>query len=520
MNELSKNSVEETKTYLQLDNLSSAQQEALLERVTTSNPHCSSCLTHSDLARFSWNGSVLGPLELDQGRAATLGVRSRYFNDLAPLHFNSATLGIPSVNAARAAWVIAKRLSQLIKQGDLALTEKIISAVSLRCFQELCAYYDIAPESSECLFSDNSSLALFQFISALNLPRESVMVSFFDTGKTLPAALEGKDPLGQSGNFKPMIDIWSYRSSPAQQVVDIGPYAVKLIHHFTSRHKTDAELTDELLIYVRDTAVSMVVIPTISSSGRVLPFRDMCSAIRSLRKAHAPIIILDDSQGIGRLGMEQYGTQNTLERCDGILLTGGKVLGALLGTGALILRRGLFPIVKKLSKTYNSFALPRYGLASTDTGRVTAFNLMSSEIALTPEIASLAIALQETPRDSTRCNTVDSLHENIVTTLRRYPQVQLLVDATPTVRFEKSIIAFYFSESSHLGLALKKALMTPDSGYSTWGEYPVSLAAIITADGREYVRLALDPAQALLDADYSRKLNEALRRIGAFLEAL
>lgn len=576
--------ITETADFIDIGELTENQElrESLLKIALNGAIHHSFAdsagITYQDLEQFQWNGGVLGVLNLKREDAVIKGERWLPYKQMEEFHFATSTFAVPRQNPARVAYIIAEELDQARKRGDIQRTQEIISRVSRKAFEKLCENYGVQLKDTEVLFDDNASTALYQYLGHLYGKRSECVLkagngilTFFDTGRVIPMTIMGNNPESQKFNFKPAIDIFNngqYAESVATLGDNLFPHLVS--HYNNGRYISDREIlkniTDKMGGITNEPLPRIFIIPTVTRLGRRLPFVEMSIAIREHAKTlndladmkhvprpyeHPPVIILDDCQGLGRIrdkryltgrdesGIQESEIQSVWDYADGIMLTGAKVLGALMGSGAMLMKKSHFE--KHMVPFEDSVVQARarkFAFYSMDASRVHEYNLRSTGVAQTPEIASLSVALEELPNLDHFNLRIDSrlkeLRKHILLGLKEIPHMHILEpEVAEDVQFISSIISFHITtnEGVDLGEQLKQNLSIPHSMRSGVGgaihpeydEKPIIIPSKVEEQQSALLRLSFDPHKvSTLDGykDYAHKLQYLLARMEREVQAL
>lgn len=524
---------DEAQRYLRLDSFTPQEQAKLLLEVT--NCH-GTMLTNSflgpELKQFRWHDGVLGEFEPNKAEAIRKTVRYVPYEQMNPLAFNSATLAPPLLEAGRAAWITATMLQHFVKQGSTRDVEGLVANVSRTAFEVLCRHYGVDTPATEAFFDDNATMALYQALGQMRVRADRVVgtaVTLFDTGRVMPKALEGKNPEFEKDNFHPAIDVWGNRERARTEHAHLHTWECDLINHYTDRYLSDDEIAQQALLIMDTKRPEVIVIPTVTRTGRRIAFIELCESLkaRSREIGYEPLIILDDAQGLGRMTPSRYCTRsdgrhvNLWSYADGVLLTGAKVTGALMGSGAILLNRDVF---QKQAVPFGtsplSYRARQYAFMSDDQARIADYNRSAPGVAQTPEIASLTAALGRLPKPDEVYTMMRALREFVVDVLKTVPGIKVLEpEGASKVKFEDSIVAFYLEGYPSDGDAqrFRSCLAEPrDLGKPQWDGLPITLPAVITADRRAYLRLALDPARAVDPTEsYFVKVNYVIKAIEA-----
>ncbi|MEZ4753373.1 MAG: hypothetical protein R3A13_03570 [Bdellovibrionota bacterium] len=499
-------------------------------------------LKHADLYVIQ-AVKVLGEFDSNKTQAVIKGVRHLEYLQMDYLAFNSATLTAPLTDAARAAYVVIGKILKDFLNDDLDTLESTIAAVSRKTFESLCEHYQLPVGHTEALYDDNATMALYQLMGLLDIQPGQWVTTFYDTGRVIPEALSGENPEFLPFNFKPAIDLWNNRRKVEGYTSDIGRFNVDLLEHYTDRYLTDKEILKNLVRSVRQNQPRLLLIPTVTRVGRRLPFIRMCRAVKqeASRLGIDPLVLLDDAQGLGRLDVSSRyllkGTQaecgSIWDYCDGIVITGAKVTGALMGTGAVMLsadaiQRRQIPFAdSKLA-----YRARQYGYMSPEVTRVREYNLSAKLgcIAHTPELASLTVALEHIPKPADVYETMSQVRHLVTRTLKNIPGLTVLEpDKELEGQFEDSIVSFYLTGYPEKGHCLKQILAERRIGgvFREYDPFPITLPAIITFKDRrgktvEMLRLSFDPKRLMgVDNQYLTKIIyvlEAIKQAVAKLE--
>jgi hypothetical protein len=519
----------EAASYLQLENFPANNQAEAVHHVTScrGNSYVGT-FSGNELHSFNWHGSILGEFTANREEGIRKGIRYVPYQEMLPLAFNSATLSPPSPTAARAAHAIASLLSYHSLQGDTAETERLVANISRTAFEELCSRYRVDTHASEAIFDDNATMALFQFLGMLKREPDRQALTFFDTGRVMPQALQGLNPEFLADNFHPAIDVWGNRERVRNRSVNLCAWKpCSLIEHYTDHYRSDSEILQETLQKLDDLRPEVIVIPTVTRAGRRLAFIELCEAIKakSNELGISPLVILDDAQGLGRMSADRYTTRkdgssaSLWNFADAVLLTGAKVTGALMGSGAIVFNKEAFKERQlPLGIGPLQYRARQYAFVSDDAERIREHNRSAPGVAQTPEIASLSAALRQLPQPKEVYTLMRSLRTFVVDKLKGIPGIRVL-EPGPEIRasFEDSIVAFHLRDYPNSAADFRRELAKPRNlGSARWDNFPITLPAIITAPEKDvqYLRLALDPARAVSrDGDYILKVDYVIRAI-------
>lgn len=511
---------EEAQKYLSLDSFSlDEKREALLKVTNCREAVVVNSFSGRELAQFNWHGAVLGEFTPNREEGIRKCIRYVPYEQMAPLAFNSATLSPPLPEAGRAAFVVAKVLVHLVENNNTRECEELVANVSRTAFETLCHRYGVDSGQSEVLFDDNATMALYQYLGMVKREEDKFAMTFFDTGRVMPQALMGLNPEFLPDNFHPAMDVWGNRERVREQSCNLSKWECDLVEHYTDSYLSDEEITSQTLLVIETTRPEVIVIPTVTRTGRRINFVELCEQVKTkaAELKYSPLIILDDAQGLGRMAPSRYKTKsdghvtNLWNYADGVLLTGAKVSGALMGSGAILFSKDAFQQRQlPFGASPLQYRARQYALMSDDLARVEEHNRAAPGIAQTPEIASLTMALGHLPKPNEVFNMMRQMREFVVDKLKAIPGIKVLEpEGNIHAKFEDSIVAFYLEDypSDRDVRHFRSLLANPrDLGKPRWDGLPITLPAIIAADRRHYLRLALDPARAV-DPDESYLLK-------------
>jgi hypothetical protein len=320
------------------------------------------------------------------------------------------------------------------------------------------------------------------------------------------------------------MDVWGNRNRVKDQNCDLARWECDLIEHYTDRYLSDEEILSQTTLLVETIRPEVIVIPTVTRTGRRVNFVEVCEEVRSKASelGYSPLVILDDAQGLGRMTPSRYFTRqdgsitNLWNYADAVLLTGAKVTGALMGSGAILYNKDAF---EKRQLPFGvsplQYRARQYALVSDDLERVHEHNQGAPGIAQTPEIASLTMALGHLPKPDEVYHLMRQMREFVVDKLKQIPGIKVLEpEKNIKARFEDSIVAFYLEDypTDAEVRRFRGYLAQPrEKGKPDWDNLPITLPAIISADRRHYLRMALDPARAVSpDESYLLKVSYVL----------
>jgi hypothetical protein len=511
--------------YLALHSFNRDDQQVTLLKVTNCRESgVVNSFSGREAEQFKWNGNILGEFTPIKEEGIRKGIRYVPYEQMAPLAFNSATLSPPIPQAARAAYVTATLLSHFAETKNTRQMEELVANVSRTAFESLCSRYRVDTHTSEVLFDDNATMALYQWLGMLDREGDKFAMTFFDTGRVMPQALSGLNPEFLPDNFHPAMDVWCNRERVKGNNCDLSSWECDLVEHYTDRYLSDEEILAQTILLLETTRPEVVVIPTVTRTGRRVNFVEVCEEVKSKASelGYSPLIVLDDAQGLGRMTPSRYFTRqdgsmtNLWNYADAVLLTGAKVTGALMGSGAILYNKESF---EKRQLPFGvsplQYRARQYALISDDLERVYEHNQAAPGIAQTPEISSLTMAMGHLPKPDEVYHLMRQMREFVVDKLKQIPGVKVLEPEKNTkARFEDSIVAFYLEDypSDAEVRRFRGYLAQPrEMGKPDWDNLPITLPAIISADRRHYLRLALDPARAVSpDESYLLKVSYVL----------
>lgn len=521
---------EETLEYLDLPDSGKLDFSKLIKPLLQPVPQVLEGILQSQACEeLVWNGSVLGEFTPDQAEGVRKGIRYTRYDSMLPLAFNSATLSPPKQSGALVAYAASLFMTDAAARGDLRSLEQLMYGVSKTLFDRLAQYYSVPTSSCEVQFDDNASMALFQTLGMLKLPPHTFSLTFFDTGRVIPDVLSGTNPEYMPFNFLPAIDIWENRQHVKAQHRDLQSIEYGLIEHYTDRYLSDQELESDFREQLEVTRPSVILIPTVTRLGRRVPFTDLCQIAQEyIDTEYNPIVLLDDCQGLGRMRKDHYlGSssrqfKSIWDYCDGVIGTGAKVAGALMGSGYVLLNKERFQQRQlPFNQSLLNYRARQLAFMSDDSNRVFEHCVNAQRFVQSPELASFACVLPELDRNTSDYENIRELRKLIVAGLRVMGGVTVLDSLVEkTCRFEDSIISFYLTGQAQDGAALKRKLALPRDGIDPrLDQNPITLPALITADDKEFLRIALDPAKAAQDfQSYKASIEYVLKCIRNIVE--
>lgn len=378
------------------------------------------------------------------------------------IYFASSTQGIPIAKSVTAAEKIREKLKGIHSTSAL----KKIDAETVRdVLRAFCKYYTLPEEDTGIIFDENATKVLYQFLRDISLPQDLHIVTSIDIGQTLRKSLAG-----------------------TQQAAGQSSLKAHFIHTFSHHgYQTDNAFIKDIATIAATYSPQLFLLPTVTSSGRILPFIKVCNIIDTLSKTDnvRPLIILDDAQGLCRLKPQAYkkpGIPTIWSYADAIITTGSKALGALSGTGILLFNRSHFPEISNKVYFHTNQTLEA--------------------------IASLSEALQSltwsTVRDKKLVNTQNFLYAS----LGKIPGIQIVTAEANKNFCVNSIVTFYLKEYPKQAEKLR-TLLLQDS-------IPIILPKVIETESINYLRIALDP-KCIGEPAYLADIRYLLRRIQIYL---
>ncbi|MDZ4784447.1 MAG: hypothetical protein SGJ02_00050 [bacterium] len=507
------------------------------ELVRNSSAIVTNHLNEADFKRLSWDGGVLGELIKDREAAIAKGVRYVPFAAISELSFNHPTFGVPNVEGARAAFIVAEMLMTASSKSEYATIEAITAKVSFDAFRSMCQQYgQLDTQMTEAIFDDNATTSFFQFLGSLNLKPGSEILAFHNTGRVMPDALKGENPRFLKSNFNPNVDIWGNLQLETPNV-NIGPFKVRHIDAETEHFASNQELLDQVIKQVDEIKPALIIINTVTRTGRRLQFVDIASAIkeRYSETDYAPLIVLDDAQGLGRLAPQKYLTSSTGKKvssiwdyADAVFFTGAKMVSSLMGAGGVLFNKDRFIASQvEFSESPLSYRARKYAFVSYDQDRMNSYNEAAFGVVNTPELASLIFAINDLPEHSTVRERLRELRTLIIDSLKSVSGIKIIDNKN--AQYEDTIVAFtLINPISEMGFELKTRLSTKRSGIggdADWDHYPITIPAVITNQiaGQDVnvLRIGLDPRQVAESYGlYKRKVQYLLRAIKESIEDL
>jgi len=317
-----------------------------------------------------------------------------------------------------------------------------------------------------------------------------------DMGLITGSALKGLDYSRTSANFKQPAGLFS---PPSKVGESEGTKLVTLDVYSNSRSKSDSQILNQLKAAIAEHKPRMVVIPQVSSSGKVLPVEKIGEFIRQFNAENGTNIafVVDGVQAIGRVGAQSL--NNPLRYCDGYFIAGHKALGSM--TAAALIARPEFiernaanlvnsPYAQKIS--HYQFPVPPREIASFLRSRPEHFAISL------PEIQSMQLALEDfyergkgrtfSQRRRTQMGQIRRMREFVVGELEKIPSIKVL-GGQKSKGFNPAIITFKVKNARKLKEKLQK--LSP----------PITLAI---SHGADLLRIGLSE---LKEQDLPRLLN-------------
>lgn len=473
---------------------------------------------------FSWSGRSLAALIPEKGQPSRID--AELYKAVEPFWIASSSQAFPRRRCVAAAQLVAEAIESAIHQPDHALSiEKILAGVSYKAYASLCKFYNLNRDDTEIVFDDNATLATYQFLGMVETGRSPHLVSSVDIGHTMKLTLAGKKAEELMFSFKPALDIWGNSSIDHSMAHLVGPFQAHLIDTFHGEgYQTDVDFISSIQTLLDEFKPRVFIIPTVTSSGRILPFVSVCRRIRDYAldtEGYNPVIILDDAQGCGRMPASAY-TQGDIQTiwdyADAILMTGAKVMGALPGSSAMLINKSRFQTFeRKIHKNPLLYRARKYGFISNDHRRTNAYNAVAKRLSNAPEIASLTQAVQDVTLSLVTGKAMERASEYARTRLGRMPGIHLVAEDVDSVTV-KSIITFYLARHPKLAKTFRDTLMRHEN--NEFSDYqPITLPKLIETEHRDYLRVALDPVRAN-SPDYIDSLEKIFNQISANIASL
>jgi hypothetical protein len=523
--------IDDSNEYLNLEerDLNPERIEAEINKLSLKSAFPENLFTFTPdiLHYFTSNEAVLGQWYKDINIARKNNSRFEPYSIMEKFHFASSTIGLPGKEGATVAKAICRNLNNIKNSNDspeskLQQIEQLVSQIAIRAFESVCDYYNLDQQKSEILFDDNATMALYQFMSYLPLRTYDCCLTFFDTGRVIPAALQGTNPETHQDNFRPTIDIFGNK----QRIKDLNKhehinqfFVLNIEHYIHGKHKTDEEIKNDILHIVTKSKPEIILIPSVTRLGRLLPFNKICRSIKESTKEtpnYNPWIILDDAQGVLRIPQNSY--ENTWQNYDAILQTGAKVTGALMGAGAIIFNKEKFySEAIDFSESKLTYRSNRYNFISTDHQRIAKFNSYATGVCNAPEIASLIIELGKIEYTPEIDQHLQKFRQQICTILELFNRHIEILKPENGVNYIPSIIGFHFGKSAQMAAEFKSGLnREPDKIIIPALVSPLNSQDQIAA----YSRIALDPKHCTDEtttALYSEKISYLTKRLKEIL---
>lgn len=516
----------ECKSYLRIDNLTEAECRNTIESFLT--PHSTlekALITKDQVPATHFKGTIFGDLSMsERGSHLTKGARGRAFSytELERYAFHSCTLGIPCREGARAALATALLLSRYNSTHEQA--HELTARITAETFSELCDTYNLTRDTTEAIFDDNATTALFTLLALLSQDTPHSILSFCDTGRLIHPVLEGTPPFGCKANFEAAVDIWENKKVDSL-IKPQGHFTGRIhrIHTYLPQRATHEQLLEQVRCQLEAHTISLAIIPTITSSGYRVPFSDVARILRSHPNGENAILILDDCQGIGRLNLttgksilEEDGDL-LWKHFDGVFLTGGKVLGALLGSGAILWQRAR---LKNRLKPFKQSSIRQrhrtWSFWSTDINRVLHWNqsARTGGMAQAPELASLLASLRRLRTITNAAWEKSSLSTELLGLLST--SNTLIAHSATTHDTNQCDSIFTFSpHDEKRWLEAKRRLLhePPASVENSDGIERISLPAHLTVNGVSLARFAINPLTLREEDDYAMRARQTLIRL-------
>jgi hypothetical protein len=475
-------------------------------------------LNQENLTEIQWQGQTLAALIPEKGQPLSV-INAEMYEQAEPFWLASSSQSFPLRESVAAAHIVAETLETLIKAQRLTEVEGFISSISHRAYNDLCKFYKLSPAQTEVVFDDNATLVTYQFLGMLNLSSNPHIVSSLDIGHTMKLTLAGLKPEKLMYNFKPAVDLWRNSSIDHEAAKTVGPFQAHLINTFAEDgYQTDSNFLSEIKDLLEQFRPEVFIIPTVTSSGRKLPFIATCRAIRNNVKeieGYNPIVILDDAQGGMRISRDEYtkadGVSTIWDYADAILMTGAKAMGALPGSSAMLINKPRFLAVEKV-KTKNPllYRARKYGFISNDEERLKEYNSVAPRLLNAPEITSLVTALQKMKLTNAVKEKVREANLYAHKRLRSIPEIAI-VSASSDSSVVESIITFYIPRHPKDAKAFRDGLLQLSNKVRP-NNLPITLPKLIETEQRDYLRIALEPAR-VIQSGYLDLLARALDRI-------
>lgn len=493
-------------------NISVQKKRVLFKRITSHEfVSPKNILTKSDLKKFRWNK------EISHQVIAKRISNKKIYNKFEPLWFASSTQGVPLRESIEASYLVAEQIEKLSKKRDLLGLNRFLVNISQRASIELCNFYKLEKQDTEIFFDDNATLAVYHFLNIIRLPNIVHLVTSVDIGQTLRQVLTGEKEEKIMFSFRPAFDIWENKIY-LENYKKVGPFFSHVINTFDhNKYQSDEIFLTEIKTVTERFSPFIYIIPTVTSSGRKLPFQEASHYIRSVSNAkYNPIIIIDDAQGIGRLNPSEYRQEGVatsiLTHADAILTTGTKALGGLTGTAAVLIKKSRFKsLYKHKDQKGIIFRSRKHNLVSTDHKLVKLHNQHSDHVINAPEISSLIIALQNIKFSKNTEEAMTSAQKLVKDMLKSIPGVTVLQSENGNSSSVNSIVTFYLKDLPKMAESFRKYIIEDECLLSQKSS-PITIPKIIVTDKIDYLRVALDPHK-IKQVRYRRSLTETTKRI-------
>lgn len=510
----------QTKMFLGTMPMSDIHLGTLIEK--PGRPSLSSIIA-KEVETFSWNGRSLAALIPEKGQPPRIDAKS--YETSEPFWMASSSQAFPHRRSVAAAQLVAEAIESAVHEHDSSSIEKILAGVSYKAYVSLCQFYDLNRDDTEVLFDDNATLATYQFLGMVETGDSPHLVSSVDIGHTMKLALGGKKAEELMFGFTPALDIWGNSSIDHSLAQSVGPFQTHLIDTFHDKgYQTDTDFIAAIQRLLEEYRPKLFIIPTVTSSGRILPFIAACRLIREYAQSaegYNPVVILDDAQGCGRMSASAYreeAMQTIWDYADAILMTGAKVMGALPGSSAMLINKSRFQTFERqIEKNPLLYRARKYGFISNDPRRTNAYNELAGRLCNAPEIASLTQAALDVDLSLVASKALASASDYARDRLRQMSGVHL-VEGGSEGSTTKSIVAFYLADHPKSAKVFRDALLRhEDNSFSD--HLPVTLPKLIETEQRDYLRIALDPAR--ISPDYSNNsLEKVFNQISANVTSL
>ena len=442
---------------------------------------------------LSSNQSVFGPLERDKEEAVRKGVRNRSWSEVLDGWYASSTINVPNLHGALfALWT----RTQMQDYSSEALNDPnkyevaciklhdLMMNVVTNLSENLISQYSLNASNHEIMFEENATTALFNFLNLVPQGDKAKYLTFCDTGRPVPSAMLHNDPKSLLNNFAGTMRIGHYEEKPLVKP-EVELYLVS--HYANGGFRDDKELIEEITKYVSNEKPNVILIPTLTRTGRIVPFQKIGEIVRKLNQEGktSTLCILDDAQGFGRLDKGLY--KDIDNYADAILGTGAKVIGALSGTGFIITRKGLISESSNLDSMIDALRLKMYGYYTGDhstLGNVYSKLKRQGAIHSVPELASFSAALPDyfSKVNETTKIRVEALRAKIVESLKQNKNITVFDYSN--IGLDPSIVAFDVKGISPF--EFKKSVQEPD------GDLTITLPALITIDEHRIVKEQAD----------------------------